>query len=93
MPIQLTPDQEQRIQAMVSSGAYPSAREALDAAVAAVELADLPDFEGTQEELDDLLLEGLNSGDAVKVDDAYWSRLRAETDTIAARHLARKNYQ
>jgi Arc/MetJ-type ribon-helix-helix transcriptional regulator len=37
--IQLTPEQEQRIQAIVKAGAYPSAEEALDAAVAAVEIA------------------------------------------------------
>ena len=37
MALQLTPEQEQRIQAVVNAGAYPSAREALDAAVAAVE--------------------------------------------------------
>jgi hypothetical protein len=50
MPIQLTPDQEQRIQAIVNAGAYPSAEEALDAAVAAVEVAATPGFEGSQEQ-------------------------------------------
>ena len=59
MAIQLTPEQEQRIHAVVNARAYPSAEEALDAAIAAVETAAAPGFEGTQEELEELLLEGL----------------------------------
>lgn len=39
MPIQLTPEQEQRIRTVVGAGAYRSTEEALDAAVAAVEIA------------------------------------------------------
>jgi len=61
MAIQLTPEQKQRIQAIVKSGAYPSAQEALDAAVAAVEIAAAAGFEGSQNELESLLLEGLAS--------------------------------
>jgi hypothetical protein len=38
MAIQLTPEQEMRIQAVVSAGAYASAQEALEAAVTAVEM-------------------------------------------------------
>jgi Arc/MetJ-type ribon-helix-helix transcriptional regulator len=90
MAIQLTPEQEQRIQAVVNAGAYPSAHEALDAAVAAVETAAAPGFEGTQEELEELLLEGLNSGEPVEADEAFWNRLRAETDRMVAEHQARK---
>src|SRR5690242_13881549 len=48
MAIQLTPEQEERIQAVVKAGAYPSAEEALDAAVAAVEMAAAPGFDGTR---------------------------------------------
>ena len=90
MSLQLTPEHEQRIQTVVSAGAYRSAEEALDAAVAAVEIAAAPDFEGSQEELEGLLLAGLNSGDPVEADESFWNRLKAETDTIAAEHLARK---
>jgi hypothetical protein len=75
MPIQLTPEQEQRIRTVVSVGAYLSAA---------------PDFEGTQEELEDLLLEGLNSGEPVEADENFWNRLRAETDTMATERQARK---
>src|SRR5580692_2535299 len=39
MAIQLTPGQEQRIQAAVNAGAYPSVETALNAAVSAVEVA------------------------------------------------------
>jgi Arc/MetJ-type ribon-helix-helix transcriptional regulator len=56
MAIQLTPQQEERIRAIVNAGAYPSAEEALDAAVAAVEIAAAPGFEGPQEELDEQFL-------------------------------------
>jgi Arc/MetJ-type ribon-helix-helix transcriptional regulator len=87
MAIQLTPEQEQRIQAIVNAGAYPSAEEALDAAV---EIAAAPGFKGPQGELEELLLEGLNSGEAVEADEAYWNRLRVETDAMAKDHLARK---
>ena len=90
MAIQLTPEQEQRIQAVVNAGAYPSTEEALDAAVAAVEIAAAPGFEGTEEELRKLLVEGLDSGEPIVADEAYWKRLTAETDQMAAEHHARK---
>jgi Arc/MetJ-type ribon-helix-helix transcriptional regulator len=90
MAIQLTPEQEQRIQAIVNAGAYPSAEEALNAAVAAVEIAVAPGFEGPQEEWEELLLDGLNSGEAVEADEAYWNSLREATDAMAKDHLARK---
>lgn len=80
--MQLTPEQERRIRTVVNAGAYHSAEEALDAAVAAVEIAAFPEFEGTREELEEFLLEGLNSGEPVTVDEAYWNRLRAETDRM-----------
>ncbi len=89
MAIQLTPEQEQRIQAVVNAGAYPSTEEALDAAVAAVEIAAAPGFEGTKAELEALLVEGQNSGEPVEVDEAFWNRLRAETDQMVAEHQAR----
>lgn len=87
MSMQLTPEQEQRIQAVVNAGAYPSPQEALDAAIAAVEIVAAPGFEGTQEELEELLMEGLNSGEAVEVNESYWNSLRAKTDVIAKEHV------
>ena len=84
MSIQLTPEQEQRIRTVFSVGAYRSTEEALDAAVAAVEIAAAPDFDGTQDPLADLILDGLHSGEPVEADQNFWNRLRAETDAIAA---------
>jgi hypothetical protein len=71
------------------AGAYRSTEEALDAAVTAVEIAAAPGFEETQEELEGLLSEGLNTGEPVEASEAFWSRLRAETDQMAAEHTAR----
>ena len=90
MAIQLTPEQEQRIKAVVTAGAYPSTEQAIDAAVAAVERAAAPGFEGTQESLEELLLEGLNSGEPIEADQAFWNRLTAETDRMFAENRARK---
>jgi Arc/MetJ-type ribon-helix-helix transcriptional regulator len=89
MPIQLTTEQKQRIQAVVEAGAYPSAEEALDAAVAAVEIVAAPGFEGTHEELGVLFAEGLNSGEPVEANVAFSDRLKAETDQMAMDHGAR----
>ena len=86
MSIQLTPEQERRVQAVVKAGAYPSATEALDAAVAAMESVATPGFEGTPEELEELLTEGLSSGEPVEADEAFWDRLRAKTDRMVAEH-------
>jgi hypothetical protein len=71
---------------------YRSAEEALNAALAVVETAAAPDFDGTQDELEALLLDGLDSGGPIQADDTFWSRLRAETGRIAAEHQrARKS--
>ena len=54
------------------------------------QFAAAPGFEGTQEELEELLVEGLNSGEPVHADEAFWKRLRAETDAFATEHQSRK---
>jgi Arc/MetJ-type ribon-helix-helix transcriptional regulator len=84
MAIQLTPEQEQRIQAIVNAGAYPSAQEALDAAVAAVEVAVAPGFEGSQDELEGLLLEGLASKELSE--ERFWDSVDRETNAMLAAH-------
>lgn len=89
MAIQLTPEQEQRIQAVVKAGAYHSTHEALDAAVAAVETVAAPGFEGTEEELEQLLEEGLSSGEPVEINEGFWNRLTVETDRMVTEHKAR----
>ena len=82
MAIQLTPEQEQRIQAVVNAGAYPSAEEALDAAVAAVEIAAAPSFEGSQEELEDLLMGGLASKQLSEQE--FWGSIDTESSALIA---------
>ena len=84
MAIQLTPEQEQRIQAIVNTGAYPSAQEALDAAVTAVEAAVAPGFEGPREELEGLLLEGLASRRLSE--EEFWDSIDRDTNAMLAAH-------
>lgn len=79
MAIQLTPDQEKRIQAIVNAGAYPSAQEALDAAVAAVEIAATPGFD-----LEALLMEGMD-GKSLS-EEEFWTSVDRETDAMLAAH-------
>lgn len=67
---------------MVSAGAYPSTQEALDAAVRAVELAAAPGFEGPQEELAGLLLEGIASRELSE--EEFWESFDRETDAMLA---------
>ena len=83
MALQLTPEQEQRIRAMVAAGAYPSAEDALNAAVAAVETVALRDFEGAPEELEMELAQGLSSGELSETE--FWDTVDRETnDQLAA---------
>ena len=49
-----------------------------------------PNSDGTREELEELLLEGLHSGEPVEVDERFWNHLRAETDTTGTAHQTRK---
>lgn len=39
-----------------------------------------------REALEDLLLEGLNSGDPIPVTPAFWTEFRADTDVLLAEH-------
>ena len=82
MAIQLTPEQEQRLQAVVSAGAYASASEALEAALSIVETAAAHDFEGTQDELEGLLMEGLASKELSE--DEFWHSVDSQTNAMLA---------
>ncbi len=84
MPLQLTPDQEQRIQAIVNAGAYASAEEAINAAVAAVETAAAVDFDGTTEELESLLRVGLASAELSE--EAFWAAVDRDTTLLLDTH-------
>src|SRR5712691_10836981 len=84
MAIQLTPEQEERIQAVVNAGAYSSPEEALNAALAVVETAAAPGFAGTPEELEGLLMAGLNSKELTE--EEFWESGDRETNALLAVH-------
>jgi len=84
MTIHLTPEQERRIQAVLSRGAYKSVEEVVEAALTAVEQRTVPGFAGTPEELDTLLAEGLVSKQVTE--DEFWSSVSKQTDALLAEH-------
>ena len=84
MTIHLTPEQERRIRAVLSRGAYQSLEEVVEAALTAVEQRTVPGFAGTPEELDALLAEGLTSKQLTE--DAFWSSVSQRTDALLAEH-------
>jgi Arc/MetJ-type ribon-helix-helix transcriptional regulator len=84
MTINLTPEQESRLQAIMSRGAYASVEEVVEAALAAVEQRTLPGFAGTADELDALLLEGLASQELAEAD--FWGSVNQQIDSLSAQH-------
>ena len=82
MPIHLTPEQERRVQAVVSRGAYDSPEEVVEAALAAIEQRSLPGFTGSAEELDGLLAEGMASRELSE--EEFWSSVNQTTDAMLA---------
>ncbi len=80
MTIDLTPEQERRLQAVMQRGAYGTIEEVVDAALAAVEQRTIPGFDGTQAELDTLLAEGLASKELTE--DEFWSSVNKQTDVL-----------
>ncbi len=84
MTIRLTPDQERRIRAVLSRGAYESVDQVVDAALTAVEQRTVPGFTGTPEELDTLLAEGLASKQLTKDERFGIDRPRATTSYVSS---------
>jgi Arc/MetJ-type ribon-helix-helix transcriptional regulator len=84
MTIHLTPEQERRVQAVISRGSYQSVEEVVDAALAAVEQRTVPGFAGTPEELDTLLAEGLASKELTE--DEFWGSVNKSTEAMLAEH-------
>jgi Arc/MetJ-type ribon-helix-helix transcriptional regulator len=82
MTINLTPEQESRLQTIMSRGAYGSVEEVVEAALAAVEQRTLPGFAGTPEELDVLLAEGLASKELTETE--FWGSVNKRTDALLA---------
>jgi len=86
MTVQLTTEQEQRIQAIIHSGPYETVQDVVDAAIAAVEQSAAPGFNGTEAEPEALLLAGLDSPDIPE--DEFWSSVGQATDAMLAEHKA-----
>jgi Arc/MetJ-type ribon-helix-helix transcriptional regulator len=80
MTIDLTPEQENRLQALLSRGAYESVDEVVEAALTAVEQRTLPGFAGTPDELDTLLAEGLASKELGEGE--FWDSVTRRTDAL-----------
>jgi Arc/MetJ-type ribon-helix-helix transcriptional regulator len=80
MTIHLTPEQERRLQAVLSRGTYASVEEVVEAALTAVEQRTIPGFAGTPEELDALLAEGLASKQLTE--DQFWTSVNRQTDAL-----------
>ncbi len=86
MTIHLTPEQERRVRAVIHRGAYESIEEVVEAALSAVEQRTAQGFEGTQEELDALLADGLASEELAE--DAVWDAVNKRTDAMLAERKA-----
>jgi Arc/MetJ-type ribon-helix-helix transcriptional regulator len=86
MTIHLTPEQERRLQAVIRCGAYGSVDEVMEAALAAVEQRLAPDLEGTEEELEKLLLAGLASRELTEQE--FWESVNGQTEAMLADEAA-----
>jgi Arc/MetJ-type ribon-helix-helix transcriptional regulator len=84
MTINLTPEQEHRVQAVIRRGSYESVEEVVEAALAAVEQRTVQGFHGTQEELDTLLADGLASKELTG--DQFWGLVNSQTDAMLAEY-------
>jgi putative addiction module CopG family antidote len=84
MTIHLTPEQESRLNAVIQRGSYESIDEVVEAALAAVEQHTEPAFDGTVEEMEALLAEGLTSKELSEGE--FWESVNNRTDVMLAEH-------
>lgn len=89
MTIQLTPEQQQRIQAVIERGSYESVDEVVEAALTAVEQRIVPSFDGTADELETLLAEGLASREFTESE--FWESVNTQTDTMLSEHQSSRH--
>jgi Arc/MetJ-type ribon-helix-helix transcriptional regulator len=87
MTVHLTTEQEQRIQAIIHRGAYETVQDVVDAAIAAVEQRAVPGFDGSEAELETLLLAGMESPELPE--DEFWVSVDHATDAMLAEHKTR----
>lgn len=83
MTINLTPEQERRLEEVVRRGGYESVDEVVEAALIAFEQRLVPGFSGTPEELDALLADGMASRQITE--DEFWTTVNQQTDIMLAR--------
>ncbi len=84
MRIPLTPEQERRISSITERGDYDSVEEVVEAGLSALEQRTIPGFEGSQEELEALLLEGLASKTLSETE--FWDAVHRKTAKLIEEH-------
>jgi hypothetical protein len=72
---------------MIHRGAYQTIEDVVEAALTAVEQRASPSFEDTDDELEALLLAGVNSPEIPE--EEFWASVDQTTDTIIAEHKIR----
>jgi len=87
MIIQLTPEQEQRVQAAIGRGSYDSVDEVMEAALVAMEQRTIAAFDETEDELELLLTEGLASRELSE--NEFWESVNSQTDAMLADYRSR----
>ena len=87
MAIQFSPEQEQRVQAVIARGSYNSVADVLEAALVSLEQRSSSGFDGTAEELETLLAEGLAS--AEMTEDEFWKSIDTRTNDMLVEYRLR----
>ena len=82
MTVHLTPEQEQRIEAIIHSGAYQSVEDVVEAALIAVEQRAARGFGGSEEELEGLLAAGEDSAELSE--EEFWNSVDRKTNAMLA---------
>lgn len=72
MNISVTPEQKAFVQGLVAEGDFGSDSEVIRHGLRLIE------EERRQKHIEEKLLEGLNSGDPIEVNDAFWAKIRHE---------------
>ena len=89
MTVHLTPEQEQRIEAIIHSGAYRTIEDVVEAALTVVEQRAVAGFDGTEEELEALLIAGVNSAEIPE--EEFWISVDQATDAMLTEHKTNVN--
>lgn len=88
MAIQLTPEQERRIQSVIDRGVYGTVEDALEAALAALEDRTISGFQDTREKLETLVTEGVASGEMSEA--KFWAAAKTERSEMLEGYKRRR---